>query len=142
MKIKTISGGTRGQKDTGTSFEYDISKAAFLDIVGRVFDREAEDYKPENAKAGGLVSQFLHAYGVSADRLEKSGLMPFPEKGEWTAENTESWFNALDFETPRAAKVKVPLEERQAKWDSLSSKMSQFMDGAEIESAIGKRPLK
>lgn len=195
MKIKTTSGGTRGQAGTGMNFAYEIEKETFLSIIGEVFKREAEDYKPENVKAGGMISQFLHAYGVSAEKLEKSGIAAFPlpwpldEEGkpeswesvysvpEISAEDYEKltdeqkealeseaerliglrderlamtfgkwhageWFKAIDFETPRAAKVKVPLEERQAKWDGLSNKMSQFMSTAEIEEAIGKRPAK
>jgi uncharacterized protein YfcZ (UPF0381/DUF406 family) len=78
MKIKTTSGATRGVKDSGTTFEYYIEKETFLALVGRIFDREVEDYSSEHETAGGAVSQFLHAYGVSADKLEKSGVPAFP----------------------------------------------------------------
>lgn len=143
MTIKTTSGATRGVKDSGTTFEYGIEKEVFLSLVGQVFDREVEDYDSEHETAGGAISQFLHAYGVSADKMEKSGLNPFPERGgEFTMESITKWFETLDFKTPRAPKVKVPLEQRQAKWDATSAKMLPFMPLEEIEEAIGKRPLK
>ena len=195
MKIKTTTGGVRGQAGTGTNFAYDIEKETFLSIIAEVFKREDEDFKPENVKAGGMVSQFLHAYGVSAEKLEKSGIaafpLPWPLDDEGKPENWElvynvpdisgedydklkdeqkdaleseaerliglrderlamtfgkwhaaEWFKVIDFETPRAKKIAVPLGERQAKWDGLSNKMSQFMSAAEIEEAIGKRPAK
>ena len=144
MTIKTVSGGVRGQAGTGTAFDYQIEKDVFLALVEKVFDREVEDYKPENVKAGGMVAQFLHAYGASADKLEKSGIAVFPEKGgEFGSEHVESWFTAIDFETPRQKKVAVPLEQRQAKWDATSAAMEGAgLDKEFIESAIGKRPLK
>ena len=144
LTIKTISGGTRGVAGSGTPFEYRIEKEVFLSLVGKVFAREVEDYKAENVKSGGLVSQFLHAYGASADKLEKSGIEVFPDKWEdFTEANAEKWFEAVDFETPRAKKVAVPLEERQAKWDATSAAMAGAgLDKDFIESAIGKRPAK
>lgn len=200
MTIKTVSGGVRGEKGTGTAFEYEIAKEVFLSLVGTAFDREVEDYKAENAKSGGMVAQFLHAYGVSADKMEKSGLNPFPIEWPRDAEkvplewdevykiielpageakklsekaraeydeglekqanhfialraerlemtfgpaHVEEWFTAIDFETPRAKKVAVPLEIRQAKYDAQSAAMEGAgLDKEFIESAIGKRPLK
>jgi len=143
MTIKTTSGGTVGVKDSGTAFEYGIEKAVFLKLVETAFDREEEDYKPENVKAGGMVSQFLHAYGVSATKMEKSGMNPFPELGgEFTESNIGDWFKVIDFETPRQKRVVIPLEERQAKWDANSAKMAPFMSVDEIIDAIGKRPAK
>lgn len=144
MKIKTTSGATRGVKDSGTTFEYYIEKETLLSLVGQVFDREVEDYSPEHETAGGAVSQFLHAYGVSADKMQKSGLNPFPEQGEeFTMESITRWFEVLDFKTPRAKKVAVPLEERQAKWDATAKVMELAgLDREFIEGAIDKRPVK
>jgi hypothetical protein len=144
MTIKTVSGGVRGEKGTGTEFHYAIEKETFLGLVGAAFDKEVEDYKAENVKSGGVIAQFLHAYGVSADKMERSGLNPFPDKGEeFTSENVEKWFEAVEFETPRQKKVAVPLEQRQAKWDATSAAMTGAgLDLAFVESAIGKRPVK
>ena len=144
MTIKTVSGGTRGQKDTGTAFDYTIEKAVAVALFEQAFDKEVEDYKAENVKSGGMIAQFLHAYGASADKLEKSGVAVFPEKGEeFTMENVEKWFEAVEFETPRQKKVAVPLEQRQAKWDATAAAMEGAgLDRAFVESAIGKRPLK
>lgn len=144
MKIKTISGGIRGQANSGTAFEYEIEKETFLSLVGKVFDREVEDYKPENAKSGGAIAQFLHAYGASAEKLEKSGLNPFPDSGgTFNDGNVQTWFEVMDFETPRQKRVVVPLEQRQAKWDATSAAMEGAgLDKTFIEGAIGKRPVK
>lgn len=144
LTIKTVSGGTRGVAGTGTAFEYRITKEVFLTLVEKVFTREVEDYKESNVKSGGLISQFLHAYGASADKLEKSGIEVFPDKWEdFTEENMEKWFEAIDYETPRQKKMAVPLEQRQAKWDATSAAMAGAgLDSAFIESAIGKRPTK
>ena len=144
MTIKTTSGGTVGVKDSGTAFEYTIEKETFLKLVGTVFDREEEDYKPENVKAGGMVSQFLHAYGVSATKMEKSGLNPFPNTGGlFNGDNVDEWFKAIDFETPRQKRVAIPLEVRQAKWDATAKAMELAgLDKEFIEGAIDKRPVK
>ena len=143
MTIKTTSGGTVGIKDSGKTFKYEIEKETFLNLVGKVFDREVEDFSPEHETAGGPVAQFLHAYGVSATKMEKSGMNPFPANGEeFTEVNALRWFETLDFKTPRAKKVTIPLEERQAKWDANSAKMTPFMSAEEIIDAIGKRPAK
>lgn len=115
LKIKATSGGVRGQENSGQEFDYSISREAFLALVGKVFDTCAENANPENKKSGGHVSQFLHAYGVTADKLETFGETVFPESGEWKDENTEAWLEAMSFKAKREAK---PLAERQAEWDA------------------------
>ena len=78
LAIRAQSGGERGNKDAGKKFDYTISRGDFLDLVGKVFDKEVENSKPENAKSGGAISQFLHSYGATAEKMEKSGIDPFP----------------------------------------------------------------
>lgn len=116
LKIKATSGGVRGQQGSGQTFDYSIDRDSFIGLCGQVFDLCAEGSKEDNKKSGGHVSQMLHAYGVTADRLEKYDGPVFPESGEeWKAENTEAWLEAMTFKAKREQK---PLAERQAEWDA------------------------
>lgn len=102
LAIRAQSGGERGNKDAGKKFDYTISRGDFLDLVGKVFDKEVENSKPENAKSGGAISQFLHSYGATAEKMEKSGAVPFPEAGGvFGAENVETWLEVMEFKKPR-----------------------------------------
>lgn len=116
LKIKATSGGIRGQANSGQSFDYSIDRDSFIGLCGQVFDLCADASNEDNKKSGGHVSQMLHAYGVTADRLEKYDGPVFPESGkEWGADNTEAWLEAMTFKAKREMK---PLAERQAAWDS------------------------
>ena len=115
LKIKATSGGIRGQENSGAEFSYEISRESFLELVGQVYDICQANAKDENKKSGGHVSQFLHAYGVTADKLVTFASDVFPDGGEWKAENTEAWLEAMSFKAKREQK---PLPERQAEWDT------------------------
>lgn len=116
LKIKATSGGVRGQQGSGQTFDYSIDRDSFIGLCGQVFDLCAEGSKEDNKKSGGHVSQMLHAYGVTADRLEKYDGPVFPESGkEWAPENTEAWLEAMTFKAKREQR---PLAERQAEWDA------------------------
>lgn len=78
LPIRAVSGGERGNKEAGKKHDYLLPKAAFMALVSEVFDKEVERSNAENAKSGGAVSQFLHSYGATADKQEKSGIDPFP----------------------------------------------------------------
>lgn len=106
--IKAVSGAERGKEGSGQKFVYSIEKEVFLSLVGEVFDREVAAYKPENAKSGGAVSGFLHAYGVTADRMDKAGRVPFPaEGGEFTSEHVQDWLEVMEFKAPRNPGVRM-----------------------------------
>lgn len=123
LNIKATSGGVRGQKDSGRAFAYDIDRDSFIGLMGQVFDLSVEASKADNKKSGGLVSQSLHAYGVTAEKLaayEESETAThetvFPEGGKaWGPENTEAWLEAMSLKKTREQK---PLEERQKEWDA------------------------
>jgi hypothetical protein len=78
LNIRAVSGGERGNKEAGKKYDYLIPKVLFLELIGEVFDKEVERSNKENAKSGGAVSQFLHSYGATADKMEKAGIDPFP----------------------------------------------------------------
>lgn len=100
--IKAVTGGERRNKEAGQKFHYSIEKETFLNLVGEVFDKEVAAMKPENAKSGGAVSGFLHAYGVTADKMDKAGRVPFPEEGgEFTEEHVQDWLEVMEFKAPR-----------------------------------------
>jgi len=102
LAIRVTSGGERGKEGSGKQYSYSLPKAAFMALVGEVFDKEVENSKAENAKSGGAVSQFLHSYGVTADRMEKAGRDPFPAKGgEFGGDNMDAWLEILEFKAPR-----------------------------------------
>jgi len=78
LNIKATSGGIRGQENSGQFFNYRIEKDTFTALCGDVFDLCVKNAGEDNKKSGGHVSQMLHAYGVTADRLEKYGEQVFP----------------------------------------------------------------
>lgn len=102
LNIKATSGGERGKEGSGKQYDYKLPKAAFMALAGEVFDKEVENSKPENAKSGGAISQFLHSYGVTSDKMEKAGRDPFPGKGqEFNGDHMEAWLEILEFRAPR-----------------------------------------
>jgi hypothetical protein len=116
LNIKATSGGVRGQAGSGQLFNYRIDKETFTALCGEVFDLCVKNAGEDNKKSGGHVSQMLHAYGVTADRLEKYGEAVFPDEGAlWNDRNTEAWMEAMNFKAKREQK---PLEERQKEWDA------------------------
>ena len=116
LKIKATSGGVRGQADSGQTFSYEIERTLFLLLCGEVFDICVENSNDDNKKSGGHVSQMLHAYGVTADKLAAFGAPVFPENGEaWSEANSEAWIKAMAMKKEREQK---PLEERQKEWDA------------------------
>ena len=102
LPIRAVSGGERGNKEAGKKHNYLLPRATFMKLVGEVFDKEAERSNPENAKSGGAVAQFLHSYGATADKQEKSGIDPFPgEGGTFNGDSMESWLEVMEFKAPR-----------------------------------------
>jgi hypothetical protein len=145
LPIRAVSGGERGNKEAGKKYSYNLPKSAFLTLIGEVFDIEVERSKEGNAKSGGAVSQFLHSYGVTADRMEKCGRDPFPaEGGEFGGENMELWLEILEFKAPRiggnrksAKEVKMDtilttLSIPGIKWEHLSDKFPDITE-ADLE---------
>lgn len=104
LAIRATAGGETGVKGSGIKHDYVITKGAYLYLAGRIFDRCVATSKPKNATSGGSVSGTLHAYGVKPDKVEASGINPFPANGgEFTEENADKWLEAMDFVKPRAA---------------------------------------
>lgn len=102
LPIRATSGGERGNKEAGKKHDYLLPKAAFMALVGEVFDKEVERSNKDNAKSGGAVSQFLHSYGATADKQEKSGIDPFPGEGQtFNGDHMESWLEVMEFKAPR-----------------------------------------
>lgn len=114
LSIRATSGGERGTKGSGTAYNYGIMKGTFLTLIGVVFDKEVENSKPENAKSGGAISQFLHSYGVTADKMEKSGRDPFPKAGgEFLGDNMDAWLEILEFKKEREAGARKTAKEHK-----------------------------
>lgn len=102
LPIRAVSGGERGNKEAGKKHDYLLPKASFMALVSEVFDKEVERSNGENAKSGGAVSQFLHSYGATADKQEKSGINPFPDEGQtFNGDNMENWLEVMEFKAPR-----------------------------------------
>jgi len=102
LPIRAVSGGERGNKEAGKKYDYLIPKVLFLELIGEVFDKEVERSNKENAKSGGAVSQFLHSYGATADKMEKAGIDPFPANGgTFDEECAEKWLELMEFKAPR-----------------------------------------
>lgn len=104
LSIRATSGGERGKEGSGTKHEYELPKVLFMELVSEVFDKEVANSKPENAKSGGAIAQFLHSYGATAEKQEKSGIDPFPGKGGmFKGDNVASWLEVMEFRAPRTA---------------------------------------
>lgn len=102
LNIRATSGSERGKEDSGKQYEYGMPKSVFMALVSAVFDKEVENSKPGSVKSGGMVAQFCHSYGAKADKMEKSGIDPFPAKGETFDENNaELWLEVMEFKAPR-----------------------------------------
>lgn len=102
LPIRAVSGGERGKADSGKKHDYLLPKAAWMALAGEVFDLEVKASNKENAKSGGAVSQFLHSYGATADKQEKSGIDPFPQTGgTFDGESMERWLEVMEFKAPR-----------------------------------------
>ena len=102
LPIRAVSGGERGKENSGKKHDYLLPKAAFMALVSEVFDKEVERSNGENAKSGGAVSQFLHSYGATADKMEKSGIDPFPGEGQtFNGDHMESWLEVMEFKAAR-----------------------------------------
>lgn len=112
LPIRATSGGERGNKEAGQKHNYMMPKAAFMALIGEVFDKEVERSDAENAKSGGAISQFCHSYGATADKMEKSGINPFPaEGGTFDGECMERWLEVMEFKAPRVGGPRKTAEE-------------------------------
>jgi hypothetical protein len=102
LPIRAVSGGERGAKDSGIRHDYLMPKAIFMALISEVFDKEVERSNKDNAKSGGAVSQFCHSYGATHDKMEKSGINPFPANGgTFDEECAEKWLELMEFKAPR-----------------------------------------
>jgi len=104
LPIRATAGGETGVKGSGIKHDYAIAKSVYLDLASRIFDRCVATSKPKNATSGGSVSGTLHAYGVKPERVEASGINPFPANGGmFTEEHADKWLEAMAFVKPRMA---------------------------------------
>lgn len=126
----------------GKFYDYTITKEDWLKVTGSAFDAELQaqrEAKKETVKAGGCVSGFLHAYGVTTAHDEKSTAAgnpsAFPETdGEFGA---DEWLVAWNHSSGRAS----TLESRQAAYDKkIASMKADGLTEAMIAKYAGKRP--
>lgn len=126
----------------GKFYDYTITKAEWVRLAELAFDAEVQgqkEAKTETKKAGGCVSGFLHAYGVTTEKDEKSKAAgndsAFPETdGEFEA---TYWLVAWNHSTGRGSS----LEGRQKTYDLKAKEMRE--DGLSEEKILrylGKRP--
>lgn len=129
----------------GAKFNYLITKEQFLSLAGKVFDLEMGLSKPENAKSGGAISGFLHAYNLKGEMAEKAG---FSLDG-W-AFNEKEWIDTvypvaieLTPEQKKELAAKRALTAKQAAWDkSVAPWIKKGMSIEELshEDLYGPRP--
>jgi hypothetical protein len=102
LPIRAVSGGERGNKEAGKKYDYQIPKVIFMELIGEVFDKEVERSNKENAKSGGAVSQFLHSYGATADKMVSAVIDTFPGVGQtFDGDCVEKWLELMEFKAPR-----------------------------------------
>ncbi len=134
----------------GVTHNYAIEKDTFLALIEQAFTAEVEGqsaWKKEPVKAGGCVSGFLHAYGVTQKKIDDSGIEVFPKVGEFTPEHVKLWMDAFLHKNDTAQRNTI--EAKQAAWDKKVAEHAAEMEaeGIKPERALelakkhaGKRP--
>lgn len=137
----------------GKFYDYTITKAEWLKLAELAFDAEVQgqkEAKKETVKAGGCVSGFLHAYGVTTEKDEKSmsagndsafptGATSKDAEGKETVDDEFShvnWLVAWNHSTGRSTSY----ESRLAAWEKkVTALMADFIEfGATPEAARTK----
>lgn len=94
----------RTSEKDGQKYNYFIGRDVWLKVADGAFTRAVEASKEKNVASGGAVSSLLHAYGLKEDKMEASGIRPFPKEGEeFTEESADKWLEAMAFVKPRVA---------------------------------------
>jgi len=129
---------TNGDKN----YDYVISRDEWLKLAGLAFDAEVQgqkEAKKETVKAGGCVSGFLHAYGVTTEKDTKSmeagndSAFP-PDNGDFEA---TYWLVAWNHSTGRGSNI----EGRQKTYDLKAAEMrNDGLSEEKILRYLGKRP--
>jgi len=134
----------------GVTHNYAIEKDTFLALIEQAFTAEVEGqtaWKKEPVKAGGCVSGFLHAYGVTQKKVEDSGIQVFPTAGDFTPEHVKFWMDAFLHKNDTAQRNTI--EAKQAAWDKKVTEHAAELEaeGLKPERALelakkhaGKRP--
>jgi hypothetical protein len=132
---------TNGDKN----YDYTISKEEWMKLAGLAFDAEVQgqkEAKTETKKAGGCVSSFLHAYGVTTEldarSIEAGNDSAFPEDdGDLEA---TCWLVAWNHSSGR----KQTYESKLAQWEKKVTALAKdFMEfGATPEAARAKAETK
>ena len=129
---------TNGDKN----YDYTISKEEWLKLASLAFDAEVQgqrEAKKETVKAGGCVSGFLHAYGVTTEKdvksMEAGNDSAFPlDDGEFEA---TAWLVAWNHSTGRGSNI----EGRQKTYDLKAAEMrADGLSEEKIVRYLGKRP--
>ena len=129
---------TNGDKN----YDYTITKEEWLKLAGLAFDAEVQgqkEAKKETVKAGGCVSGFLHAYGVTTEKdgksMESGNDSAFPDDdGEFEA---TAWLVAWNHSTGRGSNI----EGRQKTYDLKAAEMrADGLSEEKIVRYLGKRP--
>lgn len=129
---------TNGDKN----YDYTISREEWLKLAGLAFDIEVQgqkDAKSETKKAGGCVSGFLHAYGVTTEKDTKS--MEAGNDSAFPADDSDfdatAWLVAWNHSTGRGSNI----EGRQKTYDAKAAEMrADGLSEEKILRYLGKRP--
>ena len=103
----TVANGSlniRTSEKDGQKYNYFIAREVWMKVADGAFTRAMEMSKEKNVASGGAVSSLLHAYGLKEDKMEASGIRPFPEEGAvFTKACADKWLEAMAFVKPRTA---------------------------------------
>ncbi len=116
LTIKTTSGADKNGNG-GVEYHYEIDKTDVLAIAGFLFDKAKEDQEKNTDRVakGGTIAQMLHAYGVSATKLENYGGDVFPDEGKtFSAENLSAWQEAFEFKKAKTKKTPEQIAKEKA----------------------------
>lgn len=129
----------------GHLFSYELTQKEFLKLAAKAFLNETLESKPENAKSGGVISGFLHAYGMTQAKAEKAG----KTLTGWEFNETQ-WLSAvfppkveLTAEEKKELAAKRALTAKQAAWDAKVApwlKKGMSIEELSHEDLYGPRP--
>lgn len=104
----------RTNEKNGEKYSYFIRRETWWKVADALFTRAASLSKDSSQASGGAVSGALHAYGLKEDKMQGSGIRPFPKTGEeFTVDNMGKWLEAMAWKAPHVPGTRKTAKEVQ-----------------------------
>jgi len=104
----------RTNEKNGEKYSYFIRRETWGKVADALFSRAMSLSKDSSQASGGAVSGALHAYGLKEEKMQGSGVRPFPKPGEeFTEENLGKWLQAMAWKAPHVPGTRKTAKEVQ-----------------------------